>query len=100
MSATRFNRKVGKRHGQWLARRDKSIGPLRDVLTRQARRILARAKAWALLSHENRPRDDRGPIPRRVRRSMALALAKRKPTPGTYDSMKLQRYPGPLKVPR
>jgi hypothetical protein len=52
---------------------------VRDTWTRQARRMIARIKAWSLMSRDNALRDEYGfIIPRRIRRSMALTLAKRK----------------------
>ncbi len=81
-AANRFNRHIGNKKGQalrWRATRDTSLGPITERLTRQARRMIARAKAWSLMSWGNALISAEGIIPRRIRRSMALELAKRRP---------------------
>lgn len=48
-----------------------------SVMTRQRRRAAKREKCWAGMSEENILRGECGFIPRRIRRSMAMDLAKR-----------------------
>lgn len=77
MSKSRFNRNVGKWHGgyQWRM----SVCPQTEtpVISRQVKRALQRIAAHIFM------RENYGPEPRRIRRSMALMLAKRKVANGT-----------------
>ena len=72
MSKSRFNR-----HKPWHAKLEPGV-VLPNVTTRQRLRASDRAGAWGSMSGENALRDEHGIIPRRKRREMALALAKRK----------------------
>jgi hypothetical protein len=80
MSLSRFNRQIGKWHQGWARFKEFVLGPAEvkaiETYTRQRRRSIARAFAWNGMSGDEALRDDRGIIPRRVRRSMALQLAK------------------------
>jgi hypothetical protein len=81
MSKTRFNRHIGNKKGmalRWRASREKHLGPLPDIATRQRRRAERRKRVWAGMSRENVLCDEHGIIPRRIRRSMAFKRAKMK----------------------
>jgi hypothetical protein len=75
MSVSRFNR--NNRKAAWRAS-GHTFQMLQGRLTRQTVRAAKRARAWAMMSGVQALRDERGVIPRRVRRHMALQLAKTK----------------------
>jgi hypothetical protein len=74
MSQSRFNRHIGNKKGmalRWRSKFEPGVVP-EDKLTRQRKRALRRLGALIFIN------ENYGPEPRRIRRSMAFMLAKRK----------------------
>ena len=90
MSLSRFNRHIGNKKGQafrWRAWRDKTLGPLPDVMTRQRKRAARRAAALAFIYQKW------GGESRRMIRAMAFRLATRSNPNETFVPAP---YPGRL----
>lgn len=74
MSVSRFNRHIGRKQGmalRWRASREKHLGPLPEVQTRQRIRATRRKEALKHITELY------GGELRRIRRAMAFVLAKR-----------------------
>jgi hypothetical protein len=84
MSASRFNRRVGKRYGgyNWKMEVASKVSGEKPKISRQVSRALRFLGAYIFM------RENYGGEPRKIRRDMARTLAKRKGTqyPGRLSS--------------